>query len=159
MSKFFHRFFISVLSVVIFSALLAGFQYHFSAAGELGFGMLLGIYVFYTAPVFILGGIPASYAVDAFLKKDKKELASKLETYLRSVGMYGVAGIVVAMIYSALTSLANGQLFFTFAESFQSILIGIVAAIVYYNISLLLQVNWEKLKEQHREREQANESY
>ncbi|MFA9558399.1 hypothetical protein ACERII_13915 [Evansella sp. AB-rgal1] len=159
MSKFLHRLFISILSVVIFSALIAGFQYHFSDVGQLGFGMLLGIYVFYTAPVFILGGIPASYAVDALLKKDKKELATKLQTYLRSTMMYGIAGIVVAMTYSAITSLANGQYFFTMMESISSIFIGLAAALVYYHINLLLQINWEKLKEQHRQQEQANQTY
>ncbi|MDQ0254046.1 putative Na+-dependent transporter [Evansella vedderi] len=157
MSKFFHRFFISVLSVVIFSALAAGFQYTFQSAGELSFGLLLGIYCFYTAPVFILGGIPASYLVDSLLKKHKDKLATTVQNYFRSFSLYGIAGIIIMMIYAAISSIASGQFFFSIEESITNIIVGIAAAAVYYHITLLLQINWEKLKKQ-RQKEQGNEA-
>ncbi|ADU28722.1 hypothetical protein [Evansella cellulosilytica] len=158
MSKFIHRFFISVLSVVIFSAILAGYTYLFSSGEQLGFGLLLGIYSFYTAPVFILGGIPATYIVDFFVKNRNTEVRTKLEAYCRNFALYALAGIAVAMVYSAITSLANGNFFFTLGDSLLSIVIGLAAAAVYYNISLLLQINWEKMKEQYEKEQQANES-
>ncbi|MCD8510967.1 MAG: hypothetical protein LRY73_14645 [Bacillus sp. (in: Bacteria)] len=112
MSKFIHRIFISILSVVIFSAVIAGFQYMFISQGELGYGLLLGIYSFYTAPFFILVGIPATYLLDYLLKKHKQLITSSIQAYLRSFSMYGITGIIIAMIYSAITSINNGNYFF-----------------------------------------------
>ncbi|SER99748.1 hypothetical protein [Salipaludibacillus aurantiacus] len=154
MSKLFHRLFISVLSVVLFSSLLAGYQYYFVHGQELNYALLMGIYSFYTAPVFILGGVPATYLIDYLLKK---EAITTIHAYLRSFGMYGAAGVVVAMIYFALTSMATGQFYFTLSESVSSIMIGIAAAAVYYHIQLLLHINWEKLKQKQREEQQAQE--
>lgn len=154
MSKFIHRFFISILSVVIFSALVAGFQYMFISEGELGYGLLLGIYSFYTAPFFILAGIPATYLLDYILKKHKQMITTSLHAYIRSFSMYGITGIIIAMIYSAITSISKGNYFFTLGESLMAITVGISAAAVYFHISLLLQINWEKLKKQQESQEQ-----
>ncbi|MBU9722834.1 MULTISPECIES: hypothetical protein [Bacillaceae] len=153
MSQFIHRLFTTVLSVVLFSAVLAGVQYTFFGGDQLGFGLLLGIYSFYTAPVFILGGIPAAYLVDFYLK-NRKELNTKLGNYLQSFALYGIAGITVAMVYSAISGISAGNYFFTITESIQSVLIGLGAAIVYYHIALLLQINWEKLKKQYEQEQQ-----
>ncbi|MBU9713637.1 hypothetical protein [Evansella tamaricis] len=159
MSQFFHRLFICILSVVLFSAALAGIQYFITGGEQFGFGLLLGIYSFYTAPVFLLGGIPASYLVDSYMKKNQS-VYTKLQNYFRSFGLYGIAGITVVMIYSAITSITKGQYFFTAFESLQNIAIGLSAAIVYYHITLLLQINWEKLKEQYQqEAENVNNTH
>ncbi|PYZ92263.1 hypothetical protein CR194_15610 [Salipaludibacillus keqinensis] len=155
MSKLFHRLFISLLSVVLFSAILAGYQYMFVHGQEISYGLLMGIHSFYTAPVFILGGIPATYLIDYIMKKEDTSFLDTIHSYFRSFGMYGVAGIIVAMIYFAITSMANGQFYFTLSESVSSIMIGIAAAAVYYHIQLLLHINWEKLKKKQLEEQHS----
>lgn len=159
MPKFFHRLFISVLSVVIFSALAAAYQLVFSGGDQLGFGLLTGIYTFYTAPVFILGGIPASYAADHFIKKHKYTITSSVHEYVRAFSLYAAAGVTVSIVYFSLSALSRGQFYFTPGESLTSILIGVAGALVYYHISLLLKINWEKLKEQQHKKEQEDQSY
>ncbi|UCZ53817.1 hypothetical protein LGQ02_03250 [Bacillus shivajii] len=154
MSSFFHKLFISMVSVVMFSTLIAGFHVSFLGQEQLSFGMLVGIYTFYTAPVFILGGIPASYIIDHLLKKHKDKIVTEVQSYVKTFGLYGLAGVIVAMIYFGVTSMASGQFFFTIQESITSIMIGIAASAVYYHMQLLLQITWNNIKNNQSSREQ-----
>lgn len=156
MSTFLHRLFTSILSILVFSSIITAFQVYV-LNNELPFVLLLTIYMFYTTPVFILGGITASYIVDFFLKKQSKEFFTKMHRYVHTTVMYGIAGIVVAMVYSSMTSISKGEYFSTFSQSIMTILVGILGAIVFYNIHMLLEVNWDKfLKAQHEEEEIEN---
>lgn len=158
MSTFLHRIFTSFLSILVFSALLAGFQ-TFIMNSELSFGLLLSIYIFYSIPVFLIGGVTASYIVDQFLRSNTKVFISKLRKYVHSLAFYGLAGIVVAMIYSSITSISHGEYLFTFNQSFTTIMMGILAATVFYNIYVLLDMNWEKMIRAYKEEIEKAEHY
>src|SRR5690554_5394912 len=112
MPTFLHKFFISILSVMIFSSLIAAFQITFMN-NELNFGLLFVIYSFYTTPVFIFAGVPTSYIIDKLLKKNPKKFATKLQTYIRSISMYGIAGIAIAMVYASISTISSGVYFFS----------------------------------------------
>lgn len=152
MTTFLHKLFTAFLSILIFSALLATFQ-GFVMNNELSIALLLPIYIFYTAPAFILGGITASYIVDIFLKKSTKKFGTKLQEYVHSLILYVIAGIIVAMVYSSITSISKGEYFSTFSQSLMSIVIGISATIVFYGIHTVLDINWGKMIKEQEQRE------
>ncbi|SDX97371.1 hypothetical protein SAMN05421736_10147 [Evansella caseinilytica] len=151
MSIFLHKLFITILSIVSFSAVAAGFQTVFSEVRELGFGLLFGIYSFYSAPVFLLGGIPAAYVADRFAAKRRMEGAAALQTYCRTFIIYGIAGATVAMLYSAIHAIVEGRYFFSAGESFAAVGVGLTGAVIYYHISLLLQIDWNDRQQQYKQ--------
>ncbi|WP_416148777.1 hypothetical protein ACM26V_21305 [Salipaludibacillus sp. HK11] len=157
MSKLFHVLFISLLSVVLFSALLAGYQQLFTQTGhEVSYGLLMGIYSFYTLPIFILGGIPTTYLINYYTRKQGSPILKLPESYFRSFAMYGIAGILVTIVYSSLTAFAYGGVYISLSDSLRSIILGLVGASIYYHLQLLLNIDWEKLKQKRFEEAQQN---
>ncbi|SFJ06315.1 MULTISPECIES: hypothetical protein [unclassified Bacillus (in: firmicutes)] len=118
----------SIIAVAlgIFSFILGG-QYDFSP-------MLFSIItLFYTIPIFTFIGIPFSLLVDWATKKILNKCHSSQKTYLIQLLMYSMFGVILLGILFSFDFIESGLIWYS--------PYGIIPAIVYFHILLLLKRN------------------
>lgn len=127
----------AILSAVIFSFLLSLISYLTYTSDNLWLPM--GFIILYAAPVYVIGGIPFSYLIESFLKK--RNFSSQLVRHYSKYGLYIVAGVIVAFIYIVIVSIMDDQFVILSQASLTYVIGGILAALVYYYVSLLTDRN------------------
>lgn len=127
----------AILSAVIFSFLLSLISYLTYTSDNLWVSM--GYFILYAAPVYVIGGIPLSYLIESYLKK--RNFSSQLARHYSKYGLYIVAGVFVAIIYIVIVSISDDQFVMLSQASLTYMIGGILAALVYYYVSLLTDRN------------------
>jgi Na+/serine symporter len=125
---------IAVASIVIFSLTFALINYvpkaeQQSNAYYMSLFEIIFIYALYSAPVFILGGIPCSIIIDKINKKSK--FTSKFGSYIFNFVLYVLAGVITTFIFGMI--LSKGSWYF----NFMFLVLGSCASLLFYHISLL----------------------
>ncbi|MBB5172534.1 hypothetical protein [Texcoconibacillus texcoconensis] len=144
----FQRFLYACVTTVMFSAIVAGFVYEPASrlpegATHMSFGLLLGIYMFYSAPVIFLVGIPVSWLLDKLMLR--LPIRSTMKWYATYLGLYAGAGLSVMLIYVVGRAINVGMSFVEFSnEALISSLAGLTAALLYYGVMVALQGTKER---------------
>lgn len=81
------------------------------------------IFAIYSLPVYLLGGIPASYLID--------KIASKKSYWLHFI-LYAIAGALVGTIYLLVMNLQNGMIFSML------VCVSAAAALIYFHVSFII---------------------
>jgi hypothetical protein len=127
---------IAIIASLILSVSISSYSYIPVAKQQPGtiywsFLGLIIIFLIYSAPVYILGGIPFSILIDIILSKLKK--VGSIVRYLISVLLYGLAGVLSTLVLLFIVS--NGK---SINEGIYLYYIGIVAAELYLHLSILI---------------------
>lgn len=86
------------------------------------FGMFV-IFMIYSLPVYLLGGIPASYAID--------KIASKKSYWLHFI-LYAIAGALVGYIYLFVMNAHNQIIVGLFISA------SVAASLIYFHVSFII---------------------
>lgn len=130
---------IALLSTLIFSILLAFWEYVPVSQQEPNsayttFSGLVILYSIYALPIYLLGGVLYSYIVDSVL--GKIHFRSKRAKYITSVLGYGAGGLLIVGIILGVNLIVDGSLSDILVFNF--FILGAVAALVFFHISLAL---------------------
>lgn len=121
----------ALLSSLVLSISLAMLTY----SNYLGFWSLFIVYLMYSGPVYVLGGVPISLLLDRFLVK----LMSHYERrkYAIQLIIYSIAGIFITFIF--LFMLSNGKYIIDPHKDVNWLyVIGILAALLYLHIQEII---------------------
>jgi len=136
---FLKKILISTLSTVFFSVSLAFIEYtpvagQFPNVGYSSFGGLFVIYCVYSFPLFLIGGSLYSYFVDIYF--DNIHFPSKLQKYIFGLFIYIVGGLLIVGILLIVILLIYGNT--SGVLTFKFFIIGIIASLLFYHTSLVL---------------------
>lgn len=139
-----HKIFVASVASILFCLILAVSQYTPMIERESNtyyfpFTSLVIIYLMYSIPLFLLIGIPYAIVIDFLTKKMKISTKSKL--YFLNLGLYSFAGISVALVFFGLTKGDISQEIL----NYKAYSIYIVAALLFYHISLITQIIFKKV--------------
>lgn len=98
-----------------------------------GFFEIFIFCIIYVGPLSFIAGIPVSILIDNFIEKVK--VKSKAIVYLIGLFLYAVAGALIGII---LVVLFNGDLNFSLIDIVPLLSYGIMVAILYFHLSLLI---------------------
>lgn len=119
------RVIVALLSAIIFSIILSYISYTPISEREPNtwyesFGSLVTVYLLFSVPAYLLGGVPVSLFIDRYVKKG----IIKLLFYLIAGFFVGVATIVISFMTVALEVLSYGVL-------------GLCASLLFFVLMLL----------------------
>lgn len=119
------RIIIALLSAIIFSLVLSYISYTPIAEREPNswyesFGSTLTLYLIFSVPAYLLGGIPISLYIDKFVEKE----IIKLVLYLLGGFLVGIATIVISFMTVSFELLWYG-------------VVGLFASLLFYILMLL----------------------
>lgn len=95
------------------------------------------LFLLYSFPVYILGGIPSSYFIEKCVPGNQVE--SKIKLYITKFGLYGLAGAIVGFIYLMVLTIPENKMYLILGELKSFLLLGLLAALVFYHVSLLFR--------------------
>ena len=130
----FRKFLTAILSAVIFSFILGLMTYLTYTSNSIWISM--GFFLLYSAPVYVISGIPLSYLIDSVIKRIN--FSSPLARHYSRYGLFILAGIVVALIYTVILTIVDERFVFLSQASWTYVIGGIIAALVYYYVSLVM---------------------
>lgn len=125
------RFITAIISAIILSISLSYMNYIPVAEQQEGVGYwsylgLFFIYIIYSLPVFLIGGIPFSKLADVIIGKIK--FNTKVFQYIASIIVYGISGVIVNVFFY--TSIFEEELL-------HFLILGIISSILFLHIMLL----------------------
>ena len=128
------KFIIAVVSAVIFSLFFAFIQYVPKDEQEpnvlyMSFFEIISASAIYSAPVFILGGIPSTILIDKINKR--WAFSSRLSFYFLNFVLYLIAGIITTGIFVLILSKGSWHFNVMF------FVLGSLASLLFYHISLI----------------------
>lgn len=126
----------AIVSSIVFSALMGLLNYMTTTINSFdSFWLPTVFFAMYSAPVYVIGGIPISYLIDKFV--EKMTFSSHVTRHYTRYSFYLLAGIIVAMIYISILAISNGgfdsQLWLMYLVG------GVIASLVFYYVSLIFQ--------------------
>lgn len=129
------RIIVALLSTVIFSLIIAYIWYTPLSEREPNtwydpFGSIMTILIMFSAPAYLLGGVPISFYIDKYVEKE----IIKLPIYLLSGFAVGIITIVIAAMAVALEVLWFG-------------IYGSFASLIFFVLMLLTsRIKWKFLQ-------------
>jgi hypothetical protein len=124
----------AIISTLLFGTLMGFINYMTSTSGS--FWVTMFFFAIYAAPVYLIGGIPISYLIDKLMKR--LNFSSQLASHYTKYGLYILVGILVAVIYKAILSIAEDEVQFLSQDLITYIVGGILASLIFYYVSLIL---------------------
>ncbi|RYG74178.1 hypothetical protein EU245_02895 [Lentibacillus lipolyticus] len=133
------RVFAAVISTCLFGALM-GVTSFLSASERDAVSLWLPMLFFgvYAAPVYVIGGIPTSLLIDKVISKKLRDSGGFLR-YVTRAGLYGLAGVTAAFIYMMILAMAEGELYLIPQELIGYLVYGLIAALIYFHVLLLIR--------------------
>lgn len=132
----------ALLSIIIFGLLMGVINYLSLAEKDFtAFWLPILFFGMYSAPVYFIGGIPLSYLIDKLI--GQKSFQSVITLYFAKFALYSVAGIVTAFVYVMIFAIAENELYLILYVLINYLILGMIASLIYYHISLFLYGNKE----------------
>ncbi|GGA66397.1 hypothetical protein [Ornithinibacillus halotolerans] len=129
----------AIVSTLIFGAVMGLVNYLTSPISDFNNFWLPAVYfALYSAPVYLIGGIPISYLIERLLKK--LNFNSDIARHYTKYGLFILVGIIVGIFYVLILKISGNQ-------SNQELLVylvgGVLASLIFYYVSLVF--NREKV--------------
>lgn len=144
---------IAILSATAFSLSLAVIEYTSSMNRQddgsyFTISALFVLYFFYSAPIYLIGGIPYSYFVDAYF--EKVTFHNAIQKYTAYVLIYIVGGLVIVGLLFLITFLIDGDV--SGLRLSNTFIVGVLASLLFLHISLILT----KIAKSYRDRKNGS---
>lgn len=126
----------AIVSAIVFSALMGLLNYMTTTTNSFdSFWLPMLFFLMYSAPVYIIGGIPISYLIDKLI--EKINFSSQVTRHYTRYSFYLLAGIMVAVIYIIILAISNGGFESASPLFFMYLVGGVIASLVFYYVSLI----------------------
>lgn len=138
----FRKIITAVLSIVIFSFvmgfLMGEVQYIFTQHKPIWLLFVtMSVIGMYAAPVYLIGGIPASIFVDKMVKQISPK--SSLVLYIIKFSLYSLAGQILSFIFMMILAIAEDELYWLPQELPEYLMYGLIASLIFCHVSLIVE--------------------
>lgn len=128
----------AIVSAIVFSALMGLLNYMTTTTNSFdSFWLPMLFFLMYSAPVYLIGGIPISYLIEKLL--EKLTISSQVARHYIQYSLYILAGIIVALIYIVILSITNNGISYNSQGWLLYIVGGVMASLIHYYVSFFFQ--------------------
>lgn len=137
--KLLRRFSIAILSALVFALSLAFFEYTSSMEQRDGvstftISALFVLYLLYSLPIYVIGGIVYSHYVDVYFEKIK--FRNEVLKYITYILVYIAGGLFIVGLLLLITYLIDGEVSGLLISNI--FILGVLASLIFFHISLLV---------------------
>lgn len=137
--KLLRRFSIAILSALVFALSLAFFEYTSSMEQQAGvstftISALFVLYLLYSLPIYVIGGIVYSHYVDVYFEKIK--FRNEVLKYIMYILVYIAGGLFIVGLLLLITYLIDGEVSGLLISNI--FILGVLASLIFFHISLLV---------------------